>query len=74
MILDKKLNQLPLIKNNPVLQNEIFGKSDLDTFWVADMEFEISENIQKALIDRISNSSFGYEYYPDSFIKNRNDW
>jgi len=42
--------------------------------WVADMEFEIAKPIQKALIQRISNSSFGYEYKPDSFFNAQKDW
>ncbi len=74
MHLDKKLNILPLTKTNPKTLEALFGKKDITPMWVADMEFEIDPSIQKALTDRISNSSFGYEYKPKSFYKAQKDW
>jgi putative C-S lyase len=74
MELDKKLNSLPLTKSNPDTLSSIFGKSDLTPMWVADMEFEIPRSIQTDLINRISNSGFGYEYKPESYFIAQRKW
>jgi len=74
MKLDKKLRSLPLTKTNPGTLSALFGKEDIIPMWVADMEFEIDETIQKALIKRISNSGFGYEYKPESFFEAQKEW
>lgn len=42
--------------------------------WIADMDYEIAQPIQDALIQRITNSGFGYEYKPDSFLKAQKTW
>jgi len=68
MNLDKKISVLPLTKSNPKTLFSLFGSSEIMPMWVADMEFEIDNSIQKALIDRISDSGFGYEYKPESFF------
>lgn len=74
MRIDKKLKELPLTKSNPYTLESLFGKSDITPMWVADMEFEIAQPIQDALIKRISNSGFGYEYKPESFFKAQKEW
>ena len=74
MKIDNKLNQLPLTKSKPSTLESLFGKTDIEPMWVADMEFVISEKIQEALVQRISNSSFGYEYKPDSFFNAQKKW
>jgi len=74
MKLDSKLDTLPLTKSNPNTLVSVFGKSDLAPMWVADMEFEIAKPIQEALIDRVSDSGFGYEYKPESFFLAQKDW
>lgn len=74
MNLDPKLNQLPLTKSKPSTLVSLFGKSDIDPFWVADMEFKIAKPIQNALVQRITNSSFGYEYKPESFFSAQKKW
>jgi len=74
MRLDQKLGILPLTKTNPKTLEALFGKKDITPMWVADMDFEIDASIQNALIDRVSNSSFGYEYKPKSFYKAQKDW
>ena len=71
---DKNLKKLPLIKSNPNTLASLFGKADIEPMWVADMEFEIAEAIQESLVQRISNSSFGYEYKPDSFFIAQKGW
>ncbi len=42
--------------------------------WVADIEFEVAKSIQKALIQRVSNSGFGYKYKPDTFFNAYKKW
>jgi len=74
MEIDKKLKALPLIKSNPNTLLSLFGENDITPMWVADMEFEIAPKIQEALIQRISNSGFGYEYKPQSFFLAQKDW
>ena len=74
MKIDNKLDKLPLTKSNPSTLESLFGKTDIEPFWVADMEFEIAKPIQESLVQRISNSSFGYEYKPNSFFKAQKNW
>ena len=74
MKIDNKLKELPLTKSNPRTLESLFGKTDIQPFWVADMEFEIAKPIQDALIQRISNSGFAYEYKPESFFLAQKDW
>lgn len=74
MEIDKKLKELPLSKSNPKTLLSLFGESDLRPMWVADMEFAIAKPIQEALIRRISNSGFGYEYKPESFFLAQKEW
>jgi len=74
MKIDKKLKILPLTKSKPSTLEALFGKTDIEPMWVADMEFEVAKSIQESLIQRISNSGFGYEYKPDSFFKAQKKW
>ena len=74
MKLDKKLESLPLTKTNPSTLINLFGTEDIIPMWVADMEFEIDEAIQEAIIKRTSKSGFGYEYKPESFFKAQKEW
>ena len=71
---DKNLNKLPLSKSNPKALKDLFGNDNIVPMWVADMEFEIAKPIQDALIERILNSGFGYEYKPDSFFNAQRNW
>ena len=72
--IDNKLKELPLTKSNPKTLESLFGKTDIEPFWVADMEFQIAKPIQESLKERISNSSFGYEYKPNSFFIAQKKW
>jgi len=74
MKLDQKLDVLPLTKSNPIALNNLFGSSDMIPMWVADMDFEIAKPIQNALISRIANSGFAYEYKPTSFFLAQKNW
>lgn len=74
MKIDNKLEELPLTKTNPKTLESLFGKTDVQPFWVADMEFQIAKPIQYSLKERISNSGFGYEYKPESFFNSQKNW
>ncbi len=74
MRIDTNLSKLPLTKSKTSTLEFLFGNTDIEPFWVADMEFEIAQPIQESLIQRISNSSFGYEYKPKSFFEAQKNW
>jgi len=74
MNLDQKFDKLPLTKSNPNTLLSLFGNKDILPMWIADMDFEISKPIQEALIKRITNSGFAYEYKPDSFFEAQKKW
>lgn len=74
MKIDNKLKNLPLTKSNPKTLESLFGETDIQPFWVADMEFQIAEPIQESLKERITNSGFGYEYKPNSFFIAQKKW
>lgn len=74
MKLDRNLNKLPLSKSNPKALKDLFRNSNVIPMWVADMEFEVAKPIQDALIERIKNSGFGYEYKPESFLIAQKKW
>ncbi len=74
MNIDKKLDTLPLTKSNPATLESIFGDKGVTPMWVADMEFEIAKKIQNALIERIKDSGFGYEYKPLHFFEAQKEW
>ncbi len=74
MKIDQKIDSLPLTKSNPDTLMSLFGENDISPMWVADMDFEIAQPIQDALIKRISNSGFAYEYKPESFFLAQKNW
>ncbi len=74
MKIENNLKELPLTKSNPKTLESLFGNPDIQPMWVADMEFQIAKPIQDSLIQRISNSGFGYEYKPDSFFVAQKNW
>lgn len=74
MKIDSKINELPLSKSKPETLISLFGNREIIPMWVADMEFEIAPPIQEALIHRVSNSGFGYEYRPASFFEAQKKW
>jgi len=74
MKIDRKIRELPLTKSNPDTLESLFGEKEIQAMWVADSEFQIAQPIQEALIKRISNSGFGYEYKPLSFFNAQREW
>ena len=74
MKLDKKLQELPLVKTKPASLDHLFGGQDLQTMWVADSDFQIAAPIRQALIERITDAGFGYEYKPASLFEAQRKW
>lgn len=60
---------------------DFFGKDDIISLWVADMDLPTSPLIQKAIIDRAKHPLFGYTFRDDDYFaafinwqKNQNNW
>ena len=60
---------------------EIFGKEDLLSMWVADMDFQAPQEVLEVLQKRVDHGIFGYTGITDSFydsiinwMKDRFDW
>ena len=49
------------------VQMELFGKSGLLPYWVADMEFKAAPEILEALRKRVDNGIFGYTVRPEEY-------
>jgi cystathionine beta-lyase len=54
--------------------NMIYGRSDLLSMWVADMDFAVSEEIQNALVNRIQHPVYGYNLRLPEFYEAVIDW
>lgn len=52
----------------------LYGREDLNPFWIADMDFEVVPEITEALTQRISHPVYGYATVPDDFFKSITDW
>jgi cystathionine beta-lyase len=44
------------------------GKPDVLPLWVADMDFAVLPEIQKALLDRVNHPVFGYMRFPSEYL------
>ncbi len=53
---------------------EIFGKEDLLSMWVADMDFQAPQEVLKILNERVNHGVFGYTGLVDSFYLSIIDW
>ncbi len=51
-----------------------FGSDDLDPLWVADMDFEIPDFLQKAIQDRAAHNIFGYGMQNKEIFENIKNW
>ena len=51
-----------------------FGRDDVLSFWVADMEFKVAEPIIDALRKRVEHGIYGYSMRPDSYYDAIIDW
>ncbi|MCM1291823.1 MAG: PatB family C-S lyase [Prevotella sp.] len=53
---------------------ERFGKADLQSMWVADMDFATPEFIRRALIKRLEHPIYGYTVLPEDYKVSIVDW
>ncbi len=53
---------------------EIFGKEDLLSMWVADMDFQAPEEVLEILRKRVDHGIFGYTGLTDSFYTSIINW
>jgi len=51
-----------------------FGRSDVYSMWVADMDFEVAPPIYKAIEKRASQPIYGYTTRPDSYLNAMTSW
>ncbi|PAB57846.1 MalY/PatB family protein [Anaeromicrobium sediminis] len=51
-----------------------FGRDDLVSMWVADMDFESAKPIKDAIIKRAEQGIFGYTSRPDSYYEAMTQW
>jgi len=52
----------------------LFGRDDLLSLWVADMDFRTPDFIVKALKERCDHEIFGYTFAPDSYFESIITW
>lgn len=52
----------------------IYGRDDLTSMWIADMDFEVAPAISDALKARIDHPVYGYAMIPDDFFPSILDW
>jgi len=52
----------------------LYGKDDLLSLWVADMDFTVSDQIQEALAARLNHPVFGYNLRLDDFYEAVINW
>ncbi len=48
---------------------EFFGRDDLTSLWVADMDFKTPDFIVNALKERMKHEIFGYTLTPDAYYE-----
>lgn len=48
---------------------EVFGREELLSMWVADMDFETPDFVLNAISNRLHHPILGYSYRPESFYK-----
>jgi cystathionine beta-lyase len=53
---------------------EAYGDPDLVPLWVADMDFPVLPELEKALAARAENSTFGYTFAGDGYYESVIDW
>ena len=51
-----------------------FGRPDLISMWVADMDFSAPQPVLDALADRIAHGAFGYQQIPEGWKRAIVDW
>lgn len=52
----------------------VFGRHDLTPLWIADLDFAVCPEIQKALVQRLQHPVLGYSEAADSYWQSIIDW
>ncbi len=53
---------------------DMFGRSDLEGMWIADMDFAVAPPIRKALADRMAHPIYGYNVIPSDYWDSITRW
>lgn len=53
---------------------DMFGRSDLEGMWIADMDFAVAPPIRKALADRMAHPIYGYNVIPSDYWGSITRW
>ncbi|MCQ2182513.1 MAG: pyridoxal phosphate-dependent aminotransferase [Bacteroidales bacterium] len=53
---------------------QIFGKEDLASFWIADMDFKTPDFIRDAMRRRLDHPIYGYTAVPDDYFQTISEW
>jgi cystathionine beta-lyase len=56
------------------LNGTIFGKEEVLPMWVADMDFEVPDFIQEAIVQRAMHPVYGYTFRPRRFFEAAASW
>jgi len=54
--------------------DSMFGREDLISMWIADMDFMLPESILDAIRERAGHGVFGYTAIPGSFYEAVETW
>ena len=71
---DKPINRRGTNSVKYDLLKKIFGRDDLLSMWVADMDFETPDFILNAMKERMEHPVLGYSFRPDSFNEMIAQW
>ena len=51
-----------------------FGNKELISMWIADMEFQVPEQVKEKMLERIQHGVFGYSNVPESYYDAYSKW
>ena len=69
-----KLSQNNFAKNNDQLLENFFGTSDVTSFWIADMDYEIAQPITDELRRLVDRGVFAYEFSTTELNQAISNW
>lgn len=70
----QKESQHNFIKHDANMLNNIYGATDLDSYWIADMDFPIAQPITDELQRLVSRELFSYEFDSKRVFSAIADW
>ena len=56
------------------INEQLFGRKDVLSMWVADMDFRAPEPVVQAIVARANQAIYGYVARPDSYYQSVIDW